>query len=52
VKPGRDQFRLIDYRLYDPDGDGQSKLEHVPDLLSNAVYHKRLPFHAVLMDTW
>jgi hypothetical protein len=52
VNPERDQFWLIDYRLYDPDGDGKSKLDHVHDMLSNAVHHKRLPFHAVLMDTW
>jgi len=52
VNPETDQFWLIDYRLYDPDGDGKSKLDHVHDMLANAVHHKRLPFHAVLMDTW
>jgi hypothetical protein len=52
VNPELDQFWLIDYRLYDPDGDGQSKLDHVRDRLGNVVHHKRLPFHAVLMDTW
>jgi hypothetical protein len=52
VNPELDQFWLIDYRLYDPDGDGKSKLDHVHDLLTNVVHHKRLPFHAVLMDTW
>jgi hypothetical protein len=52
VNPELDQFWLIDYRLYDPDGDGKSKLDHVHDMLSNVVHHKRLPFHAVLMDTW
>jgi hypothetical protein len=46
-----DQFRLIDYRLYDPDGDGKSRLDHVQDMPTNAVHHKRLPFGAVLMDT-
>lgn len=52
VNPELDQFWLIDYRLYDPDGDGQSKLDHVHDMLNNVVHHKRLPFHAVLMDSW
>src|SRR6266568_2185796 len=28
VNPETDQFWLIDYRMYDPDGDGKSKLEH------------------------
>ncbi|MGZ8095090.1 MAG: IS701 family transposase [Methylosarcina sp.] len=52
VNPEQDQFWLIDYRLYDPDGDGKSKLDHVHEMLSNVVHHKRLPFHGVLMDTW
>jgi hypothetical protein len=52
VNPATDQFWLIDYRLYDPDGDGKTKLDHVRDMLTNIVHHKCLPFHAVLMDTW
>lgn len=52
VNPDSDQFWLIDYRIYDPDGDGKSKLDHVHDMLNTVVHHKRLPFHAVLMDTW
>jgi hypothetical protein len=48
----QDQFWLINYRLYDSNGDDKSKLDHVHDMLSNVVHHKRLPFHAVLMDTW
>lgn len=52
VNPERDQFWLIDYRIYDPTGDGKSKLEHVRDMLSKVVYQKALAFEAVLMDTW
>lgn len=52
VNPDTDQFWLIDYRIYDPDGDGKTKLDHVREMLQNAVYDKRLPFQAVLMDTW
>ena len=52
VNPTLDQFWLIDYRLYDPEGDGKSKLDHVREMLSNIVYQKQLPCHAVLMDTW
>src|SRR6266852_3859681 len=52
VHPALDQFWLIDYRLYDPDGDGKTKLDHVREMLTNVVYHKHLPFQAVLMDTW
>ncbi|MCI0618807.1 transposase [bacterium] len=47
-----DLFWLIDYRIYDPDGDGKSKLDHMREMLSNLHNHKRLPFQAVLMDTW
>lgn len=52
VNPEVDQFWLIDYRIYDPEGDGKSKLDHVREMLTNLVYHKQLPFRAVLMDTW
>lgn len=46
------QFWVIDYRLYDPDGDGQSKLDHVAAMLDGVVYGKQLPFCTVLMDSW
>src|SRR5512144_2199024 len=52
VNPETDQFWIIDYRIYDPAGDGHSKLDHVREMLSNVVYQKALPFQAVLMDTW
>ena len=45
------QFWVIDYRLYDPDGDGQSKLDHVAEMLNSVVYSKQLPFTTVLMDS-
>lgn len=52
VNPETDQFWLLDYRLYDPDGDGKTKLDHVQEMLFQVVKHKHLPFYAVLMDTW
>jgi len=52
VNPQIDQFWIIDYRIYDPDGDSKTKLDHVQDMLVNCVYQKRLDFWAVLMDTW
>ncbi len=52
VNPELNQFWLIDYRIYDPAGDGHSKLDHVRQMLSHTVHHKKLPFQAVLMDTW
>ena len=52
VNPQAGHHWVIDYRIYDPNGDGKSKLDHVQDMLENAVRHKELPFRAVLMDTW
>lgn len=52
VNPEIDQFWIIDYRIYDPEGDGKTKLEHMQDMLMNCVYQKSLDFWAVLMDTW
>jgi hypothetical protein len=46
------QFWVIDYRLYDPDGDGKTKLDHVRDMLDHLVEIKQLPFQTVLMDSW
>jgi len=52
VNPALDQFWIIDYRIYDPAGDGKTKLDHVHDMLSNCVYQKELLFRFVLMDSW
>jgi hypothetical protein len=50
ASPG--EFWVIDYRLYNPDGDGNSKLDHVEQMLQGAVFAKQLPFAIVLMDSW
>ena len=52
VNPVQDRFWLIDYRIYDPQGDGKTKLDHVMEMLSLLVYQKHLPFQTVLMDSW
>jgi hypothetical protein len=52
VNPELDQFWIIDYRIYDPDGDGKTKLDHMQDMLLNCVHQKQLQFWAVLMDSW
>jgi hypothetical protein len=52
VNPALDQFWIIDYRIYDPDGDGKTKLDHVQDMLMHCVYQKNLQFRFVLMDSW
>ena len=52
VNPDLDQFWIIDYRIYDPDGDEKSKLDHVREMLDHALHDKQIPFRGVLMDTW
>ncbi len=52
VNPELGKFWIIDYRIFDPDTDGKSKIDHLHDMLANVHYTKELPFHAVLMDTW
>lgn len=52
VNPKTEQFWAIDYRLYNPDVDGKTKLEHVRDMLNEAIETRQLPFSTVLMDTW
>jgi len=47
-----DQFWVIDYRIYEPLGDGKSKLEHVADMIDDLVNRKQLPLAKVLMDSW
>ncbi len=52
VNPRTNAYWLIDYRIYDPAGDGKTKHDHVRDMLSNLVHHKKLLFRHVLVDTW
>jgi tRNA-binding EMAP/Myf-like protein len=46
------KFWVVDYRVYDPDRDGKTKIEHVEEMLQNLIHHKALPFQSVLMDSW
>jgi hypothetical protein len=52
VNAETNQFWLIDYRIFCPEQDGKSKLDHVREMFDNAVVHKRLAFRTVLMDSW
>jgi DDE superfamily endonuclease len=52
INPDTEQFWIIDYRIYDPERDGKSKLDHVREMLDNALTDKGLPFRGVLMDSW
>jgi hypothetical protein len=51
VNPETERFWVMDYRIFDPDTDGKTKLDHVEEMLRSAE-HRRVPFRTVLMDTW
>jgi hypothetical protein len=52
VNPELNRFWEIDYRIYDPDVEGKTKLQHACEMLSQVRYGRRLPFRGVWMDTW
>ncbi len=52
VNPDTDRFWVIDYRVYDPERDGRSKLDHLFDMWRTIVHVDQLPFRTVLMDSW
>ena len=52
VNPDIDQFWIIDYRLFDPERDGKSKIDHLIDMWQSVIYVDELPFRTVLMDSW
>ncbi len=52
VNPKTLNFWVIDYRIFNPDNDGLTKIDHVKNMLIGLVYQKLLPFDTVLMDTW
>ena len=52
VNPVLDRSWLIDYRIYDKQGDGKTKLDHVEDMLGVLVDARKAAFSTVLMDSW
>ena len=52
VNPDIDAYWILDYRIFDPDRDGKSKIDHLLEMLSNAHFAKELPFRIVLVDSW
>jgi hypothetical protein len=51
LNPDSGDFWVIDYRVFDPDADGKTKLDHVREMLGS-VSHREIPFQTVLMDSW
>ena len=52
VNPKTHAYWIINYRIYDHDRDGKTKLQHLEDMLANAHFVKRLPFRRGLIDSW
>jgi len=52
VNPQTGQYWIVDYRIFDPDGDAKTKLDHVREMLVQAIASKTLAFSHVLFDTW
>jgi hypothetical protein len=52
INPELDRFWVIDYRLFDPDRDGRSKLAHLLEMWRTLIHVEKLPFRTVLMDSW
>jgi hypothetical protein len=49
--PDVDLFFALDYRIFDPERDGQSKLDHVWDML-DGLASSNVAYGYVLMDSW
>lgn len=43
---------VVDFRIFDPDCDGKTKIDHVKDIFKTSIYSKQIPFYHVLMDSW
>jgi len=52
VNPKIQAYWIIDYRIFDKDQDGKTKIDHLLEMLQNAYLKKQLPFRTVLMDAW
>jgi len=50
---GQEQgYYPIDYRIFDPDGDGKSKQAHCREMLVRAISEKGLQAQTILFDSW
>lgn len=49
--PEIDRFFVLDFRIFAPDQDGKTKLDHTREMLGKII-EREIPFATVLMDTW
>lgn len=50
--PEINRYWALDYRIYAPDQDGKTKLDHVEEMITGAIDHKKIQFKGVAMDGW
>ena len=50
--PQIERFWIVDYRIYNPEVDEKSKINHVEDMMIDVVKKKKMPVKTVLMDSW
>ena len=50
--PQIERFWIIDYRIYNPESDEKSKIDHVAEMMIDAANKKKIPVKTVLMDSW
>lgn len=49
--PELDRYWIVDFRVFDPEQDGETKLDHMRIMLNN-LDTKKVSYSLVLMDTW
>jgi hypothetical protein len=49
--PEIDRFWVLDYRVFDPERDGKTKLDHVSEML-DSLRRRSVEFQFCLMDSW
>ena len=52
VNPELNKFWAIDFRIFDPEIDGKTKIDHVSEMLDIIIRQKDMSFAKVLMDSW
>jgi hypothetical protein len=45
-------FYPMDYRIYAPDQDGKSKNDHFSEMVTQAVFAKKIEAKRILFDSW
>jgi len=51
VNPEINKYWIIDFRIFDPEKDGKTKIDHMKDMLE-MIDHRNITYKTVLMDTW